>query len=164
MAHPQPAFDFLTSLPVDAPIDESVFIDWFAIEAIDAEKGDNIEDHPEVWNYLELPTALAELSADDYVSVQSLSDKVNLNAFAIGLGLDQVSYQPEVFGGLVYEPTKYDATILVFYGGILISVGEEDSESLGALKHTKSKIESLGLDVDGLFENDIQTGQVSDFI
>lgn len=164
MAHPQPAFDFLTSLPVDARLDESVFIDWFAIEAIDAEKGDNIEDHPEVWNHLELPTTLAELSTDDYVSVQSLSDKVNLNAFAIGLGLDHVSYQPEVFGGLVYEPTKYDATIFVFYGGILISVGEEDSESLGALKHTKSKIESLGLDVDGLFENDIQTGQVSDFI
>lgn len=38
MGHPQPAFDFLISLPDGVDVDESVFADWWAWDSVDAKK------------------------------------------------------------------------------------------------------------------------------
>ncbi|WP_161606525.1 hypothetical protein [Halorubrum distributum] len=162
MEHPRPAFDLLTSLPVDARVDESVFIDWFAF--VDAEKGDDIENHPEIWKEWELPVALSELSTDDFVSSQPFGGEVNLNALAIGLGLEEVKYEPEVFGGIVYEPTDYEATVFIFWRGIIFSVGGTRDSTTEALEHTLDRLEMLDLDDDASFEADMQTGRVSDYI
>ena len=165
MEHPQPAFDFLTSLPMkDATLDESVFVDWYAYEGVDAEKEDNIEDHPEIWDVWDVPNELIELSTDDHVALQPFSGKVNLNAMAIGLGLEDVKYNPEKYGGLVYNPAECDATVLVFWCGILFAVGETGESTVDALEQTLSRIEDLGLDEDAEFDDDMQTGCVSDFI
>lgn len=164
MEHSQPAFDFLTSLPMETPLDESVFIDWYAYEGIDAEKGDDIENHPEIWDVWEFPRVLTELSTEDSVSLQPFSGQLNLNAMAIGLGLEDVKYEPEKYGGLVYNPEEYDATVFVFWYGILFSVGETEESSANALEQTLDCIESLGLDEDATFDVDMQTGRVSDFI
>lgn len=162
--HPQPAFDLLISLPVDIRLDESVFVDWFALDEINVEKGDNIEEHPEVWNHLELPPVLADLSTDDFVSVQPVSGEINPNAVTIGLGLEDTKYQPEKFGAIIYEPQEYDATALVFYRGVLLTVGGTGDACLGVLKHTISRIESLGLANGHMFEDSSKTGRVSEFI
>lgn len=163
MEHPQPAFDLLTSLPTDTPDVENVFIDWYAYEAIDAEPGDDIASHPEVWDELELPVALAELSTDDSVSLQPFNGKVNLSAFAIGVGLEDVRYEPEVFAGIVYTPPEHDATAIIFWEDILLTVGETADATTGTLEHTLDRLEELGSDVDPQRDS-TQTGRVSDFI
>jgi RNA polymerase subunit RPABC4/transcription elongation factor Spt4 len=45
-----------------------------------------------------------------------LGASVNLNAVAIGIGLDDVVYDPEEFPGVVYEPEAYDSTVAVVFG------------------------------------------------
>lgn len=48
---------------------------------------------------------------------------VNLNALAIGLGLENVEYEPEQFPGLVYRPESHDTVVLVFGSGKLVITG-----------------------------------------
>ncbi len=163
MEHPQPAFDLLTSFPRDNPIDENVFADWYAYDTIDAQKGDDIDSHPEVWEELELPEELTELSTEDYVSFQPFSGELNLNALAIGLGLDDIRYEPEVFSGLVYDLTEYDATAFLFWRDIIFSVGDTAEETVKTVEYTLERIEMLGLDIDAQCDV-VETGQVSDFI
>lgn len=50
-------------------------------------------------------------------------DSVNLNALAIGFGLENVEYEPEQFPGLVYRPPSGDAVVLVFASGKLVVTG-----------------------------------------
>lgn len=45
-----------------------------------------------------------------------LGTPVNLNAVAIGIGLDDVKYDPDTFPGVVYEPEAYDGTVAVVFG------------------------------------------------
>jgi RNA polymerase subunit RPABC4/transcription elongation factor Spt4 len=45
-----------------------------------------------------------------------LGTQVNLNAIAIGAGLDEVMYEPETFPGVVYELEAYDGTVAVVFG------------------------------------------------
>lgn len=44
-----------------------------------------------------------------------LGQRLNLNAVAIGLGLDAVAYEPDRFSGLVYRPGAYDPTVVVLF-------------------------------------------------
>lgn len=57
------------------------------------------------------------------VTTTSLGKSLNLNALAIGLGLEQVEYEPEQFPGLVYRPTNLDAVVLIFGSGKLVITG-----------------------------------------
>lgn len=41
----------------------------------------------------------------------------NLNSVAIGLGLEQVFYEPESFPGIVYTPSEFEETVVLFFGG-----------------------------------------------
>jgi len=72
MEHPQPAFDLFQSFPLENSLGESLLLDWYAYDSIDAEKGDNISEHPEVWKHWELPDALASrtcLAPTDFVTI-----------------------------------------------------------------------------------------------
>ncbi|WP_424005659.1 hypothetical protein ACOZ4I_20475 (plasmid) [Haloarcula salina] len=164
MNHPQPAFDLLMALPGDAPADESVFIDWFAYDEIDAKKGDDIAEHPEVWEILELPSPLATLSLDDFVSVQQFEGMLNLNALAIGLGLEDVQYEPEVFGSLVYETSEYDATAIICHYHIFFAVGKTAESASKLVDHCIDVFERLGLGQDARFGTEKQTNQVAKFV
>lgn len=164
MEHPQPAFDFLISLPADVDADESVFADWWAYESVDAEKSDNIRDYPEIWEDWELPSRLEELSTDDIVSLQHFSGRINLNAAAIGLGLDDVTYDPMAFAGLEYNPAGVNATAFVFIKGVLFAVGDTEKSTVEALNQVFNRLENFGLDDEASFAPDIRTGRVSEFL
>jgi hypothetical protein len=148
---------------MDNPVEENVFLDWWAYESIDAEKGDDIVSHPEVWEQLELPIVLDELSTDDFVSLQSFSGELNLNAFAIGLGLENIRYEPEVFSGVVYDPADYDATGLIFWRDFFFTVGETADTTADLVDYTLNRLEMLGLDDEVQFES-TQTNRVSEFL
>lgn len=162
MDHPQPAFNLLTSLPVDRPIRECILVDWHIL--VDAEKGDRVENHPEIWEEFELPDVLAELSTDDLVNLQPFRGKLNLNAIAIGLGLEDIKYEPETFPGLVYDFEEYEATALVFRESILFAVGETEDATSDALETVLDRIETLGLGDDIELDADRQTLRVSEII
>lgn len=163
MEHPRPAFDLLTALPVDRPLGETVFADWWARDGIDAEKGDDITAHPEIWEHWELPVALAEVSTTDFVSLQTYSGHMVLNAAAIGLGLDNVEYEVGEFSALVYDPPQYGAPAMLFPRGILFTIGETPEVTRETLGHTVERLESLGIAEDAELES-VQTIRVGDLL
>lgn len=60
------------------------------------------------------------------VYTADIGEKVNLNALAIGLGLELTEYEPEQFPGLVYRPENSDCVILVFASGKVVVTGTPD--------------------------------------
>lgn len=93
---------------------------------------------------------IIERPTDDSFSVRNmvctadLGFQVDLNQLAIGLGLEQVEYEPEQFPGLVYRPAESECVILVFGSGRAVITGARDEETaVSALDFTKSQIESV---------------------
>lgn len=166
MGHPQPAVDFLTSaadeIGVNAP--EIPFGEWYLNEDIDAERGDDIRNHPGVWDTrLELPDELRTLSLDDHGAIYPVEGTVNLNALAIGLGLDDAEYQPEQFSGLVYRCE--DGTAVIVYGADLcMAVGASEQACRSGIQETLENVEQMGLRDELTVDSDPMTGAVGDFI
>jgi transcription initiation factor TFIID TATA-box-binding protein len=74
----------------------------------------------------------------DWFRVQNLvctatfSNKLNLNALAIGLGLEQTEYEPEQFPGLIYRSPDLGCVILIFSTGKAVITGSSDLEEVEA--------------------------------
>ncbi len=80
------------------------------------------------------------------VSSASLEQSLNLNAIAIGLGLEQIEYEPEQFPGLVYRLDDPDVVVLLFGSGKLVITGATESEDAQhALGHVEDPLTELGL-------------------
>lgn len=164
MGHPQPAFDLLLSLPHETEPHESVFIDWYAREGLDATIEDRIEDYPEVWESLELPETLRSLSPDDIVCYQRFSGSINLNAVAIGLGLEDIIYEPEAFAGLEYNPSEYEATAYLFFHEVMFAVSENKQAARGTIETILDQFGNLGLDDSFTREGEPSLKPVADLI
>lgn len=71
---------------------------------------------------------------DDWFRIQNLvctadlEDSLNLNALAIGLGLEKTEYEPEQFPGLIYRPESAAAVVLLFASGKVVVTGSESIE------------------------------------
>ncbi|NYT01121.1 MAG: TATA-box-binding protein, partial [Methanocellales archaeon] len=75
-----------------------------------------------------------------------LGSELNLNAIAIGLGLENIEYEPEQFPGLVYRIKEPKVVVLVFGSGKLVVTGGKtlkDCEK--GVEMVRSQIECLGL-------------------
>lgn len=57
------------------------------------------------------------------VCTGELADELNLDAVAIGLGLENTEYEPEQFPGLIYRPSSSSCTLLVFASGKVVVTG-----------------------------------------
>lgn len=80
------------------------------------------------------------------VSSADLDQTLNLNAIAIGLGLEHIEYEPEQFPGLVYRLDDPDVVALLFGSGKLVITGgkhPEDAEQ--ALTVIEDRLTDLGL-------------------
>jgi transcription initiation factor TFIID TATA-box-binding protein len=51
-------------------------------------------------------------SIQNYVCTGEIGTAQNLNALAIGLGLENTEYEPEQFPGLIYRPESHDCVVL----------------------------------------------------
>lgn len=165
MEHPQPAFEFLLSLPRDSPPAENIFVDWY-VRIGEAEKSDNIRDYPEIWNIFELPEALAGLDSDDVVAIQTFEGSLNLNAIAIGLGLENIKYKPEQFPPLVYDHSD-NVVVFVWPSDVIVSVAKASGDTSGVAAGIEQLVDwlhSLGLTDDIQFDNAITTHHVSNII
>ena len=72
---------------------------------------------------IDLESLTIEIQDDPTVTIQNivssgdLGATLNLNVIAIGLGLEDVEYEPEQFPGLVYRLDNPDVVILLFGSG-----------------------------------------------
>ncbi len=75
-----------------------------------------------------------------------LETDVNLNAVAIGLGFENVEYEPEQFPGLVYRIDDFDVVVLVFSSGktIITGCGTIDDAHAG-FERIRGKLDDLAL-------------------
>lgn len=62
-------------------------------------------------------------SIQNYVCTEDLGKTLNLNALAIGLGLERTEYEPEQFPSLIYRPEGYDGVVLLFATGRIVITG-----------------------------------------
>lgn len=86
------------------------------------------------------------IEVQNIVSSASLEQSLNLNAIAIGLGLEQIEYEPEQFPGLVYRLDDPDVVVLLFGSGkLVITGGTETDEAQQALTHVQDRLTELGL-------------------
>ena len=54
---------------------------------------------------------------------------MNLNALAIGLGLESTEYEAEQFPGLIYRPSGADSVVLLFTSGRVVITGSPDLDT-----------------------------------
>ena len=63
------------------------------------------------------------------VCTAELGESLNLNALAIGLGLECTEYEPEQFPGLIYRPSGADSVVLLFASGRVVITGSPDLDT-----------------------------------
>ncbi|WP_331232382.1 TATA-box-binding protein [Natronorarus salvus] len=87
-----------------------------------------------------------EIIVQNVVTSGELGASLNLNAIAIGLGLENVEYEPEQFPGLVYRMDEPSVVTLLFGSGKLVITGgkrPEDAEE--AITTVCDELRELGL-------------------
>ncbi len=78
------------------------------------------------------------------VCVGDLEQSVDLNKMTLLLGLESVEYEPEQFPGLVYRPSDFDLTLLIFGSGKVVLTGSNQVKTAeGALISLKEKVKEL---------------------
>jgi len=94
---------------------------------------------------IEVPTD-PDVILQNIVSSGDLGTKLNLNAIAIGLGLEDIEYEPEQFPGLVYRLDKPDVVSLLFGSGkMVITGGKAVSDAERAIVRVQEELDELGL-------------------
>jgi transcription initiation factor TFIID TATA-box-binding protein len=71
---------------------------------------------------------------------------LNLNAIAIGLGLENIEYEPEQFPGLVYRLSDPKVVVLLFGSGkLVITGGRKPEDAVKAVDQIVKQLKSLSL-------------------
>lgn len=98
----------------------------------------------------ELTDVGVELNAGDTAGYVELGFNLNLNALAIGLGLENIEYEPERFLGLIYHLDQPTTTAVLFSNGVITTVDGADNQ---AVTDTLLRVIERGEDL-GLIETD----------
>jgi transcription initiation factor TFIID TATA-box-binding protein len=86
------------------------------------------------------------IEVQNIVTSGDLGKVLNLNAIAIGLGLENVEYEPEQFPGLVYRLDDPDVVVLLFGSGkTVITGGKEPEDAEAATEVLVSRLTDLDL-------------------
>jgi transcription initiation factor TFIID TATA-box-binding protein len=87
-----------------------------------------------------------DVKVQNIVASADLGVDLNLNAIAIGLGLENIEYEPEQFPGLVYRLDKPRVVVLIFGSGKMVVTGGKDPEDARkAVERIAEELEALGL-------------------
>ncbi|MCX6666725.1 MAG: TATA-box-binding protein [Euryarchaeota archaeon] len=80
------------------------------------------------------------------VAISDLGTELNLNEVAMGLGLENVEYEPEQFPGLVYRIKDPKVAMLLFGSGKIVCTGARRIEDVSiAVEKLSKELSSLGL-------------------
>ncbi|QKY20807.1 TATA-box-binding protein [Halolamina sp. CBA1230] len=87
-----------------------------------------------------------EITVQNIVTSADLGESLNLNAIAIGLGLESIEYEPEQFPGLVYRLEEPDVVALLFGSGkLVITGGKQPDDAAEAVDVITERLDELGL-------------------
>ncbi|MEF8801795.1 MAG: TATA-box-binding protein [Halolamina sp.] len=87
-----------------------------------------------------------EIIVQNIVTSADLGESLNLNAIAIGLGLENIEYEPEQFPGLVYRLDEPDVVALLFGSGkLVITGGKSPDDAAEAVDVISARLDELGL-------------------
>lgn len=87
-----------------------------------------------------------EVVIQNIVNSASLDSRLNLNAVAIGLGVENVEYEPEQFPGLIYRLDNPDVCVLLFGSGeVVLSGAGKDTDSAQVIERVENELETLNL-------------------
>lgn len=78
------------------------------------------------------------------VFVGTLDTDVNLETLTIALGLENTEYEPEQFPAIIYTPSNFVVTLLIFSTGKVIVGGTTDrDEAMSALQRMSDEIATI---------------------
>ena len=87
-----------------------------------------------------------EIVIQNMVAMADLKAELNLNEVAVGLGLENVEYEPEQFPGLVYRIKEPKVAMLLFASGKVVCAGAKSTEDARkAVGKLAKDLSSLGL-------------------
>lgn len=87
-----------------------------------------------------------DIAIQNIVTSANLGQSLNLNAITIGLGLENVEYEPEQFPGLVYQVDEPDVVALLFGSGkLVITGGKQPEDAEQALETIRTRLKELDL-------------------
>jgi transcription initiation factor TFIID TATA-box-binding protein len=87
-----------------------------------------------------------EITVQNIVTSADLGRTLNLNAIAIGLGLEHIEYEPEQFPGLVYRIDDPDVVALLFGSGkLVVTGGKHPDDAVAAVDVIIERLDELGL-------------------
>ena len=80
------------------------------------------------------------------VAISDIGTELNLNEVAMGLGLENVEYEPEQFPGLVYRIHDPKVAMLLFGSGKIVCTGARQTEDVSkAVEKLSEELTSLDL-------------------
>ena len=80
-----------------------------------------------------------EIVVQNMVATSDLGGDLNLNEVAVGLGLENVEYEPEQFPGLVYRLNDPKVALLLFGSGKIVCAGARKTEDVSLAVDKVSK-------------------------
>ena len=87
-----------------------------------------------------------EIHVQNIVASADLKTRLNINAVALGLGLENVEYEPEQFPGLVYRIKQPKVVVLIFSSGKLVITGGKSPEDCEeGVRIVRMQLENMGL-------------------
>ena len=87
-----------------------------------------------------------DIEVQNIVATSNLGMEIDLNAIAIGLGLEKVEYEPEQFPGLVYRLDEPKVVLLLFGSGKLVCTGaRKPSDVEQAVEKITQELKAAGL-------------------
>jgi len=87
-----------------------------------------------------------DIVIQNMVAMADLKGELNLNEVAMGLGLENIEYEPEQFPGLVYRIKEPKVAMLLFASGKIVCTGARSTEdALKAVEKLSESLTSLGL-------------------
>ena len=87
-----------------------------------------------------------EIVVQNMVATADLGGDLNLNEVAVGLGLENVEYEPEQFPGLVYRLNDPKVALLLFGSGKIVCAGARKTEDVSlAVDKVSKELSLLGL-------------------
>jgi transcription initiation factor TFIID TATA-box-binding protein len=87
-----------------------------------------------------------EIIVQNIVASADLETGLNLNAIALGLGLENIEYEPEQFPGLVYRIKVPKVVVLIFSSGKLVVTGGKSPEDCEeGVRIIRMQLENMGL-------------------
>ena len=87
-----------------------------------------------------------EIVVQNMVAMADLKAEINLTEVAMGLGLENVEYEPEQFPGLVYRIKEPKVAMLLFGSGKIVCTGARRTEDVSlAVDKLSKELSSLDL-------------------